>query len=473
MNKLLIPILVGLVLIGCNTDKNKEPKEIVNQEFGNIQNELIDSLKTISDNNQSFKIFPTELNTIVGKEGTILVIPKNSIVDQNGNNITEEITIQLKENFSISDYILSNLQTIHNDRILESKGMIYFTAQDEKGNELQISKNKTIRLQIPQKDFDNNPEIFLGNRTGDGLMNWGDIDEQAKTLIPFPIKFISKNRFSTECSDHYGITTDTIKNKNFNYYGSIYDFENTLLSTNEFNIRYNSACWSEVVNIYIENINKNLWEIDEMVVDYLIQDSTERVDYYLNNVPPGVNGKPRTKVQEEAHEWLINNTKSSSHRSIDWFKKLAAQKLTIVDSTKLIDPTKLAELNPAFISYDAMKFGWVNVDFFFEDPKAVPVKLIAKTNQKAPLINLIIQGRNVILSGSEHSVNEYWFTKNEDGYNKLPKGEKATIIAIGLNTDGVLFGEKEIIIGEIEIEKIEMKAITGKELKKKLENYGS
>ena len=31
----------------------------------------------------------------------------------------------------------------------------------------------------------------------------------------------------------------------------------------------------------------------------------------------------------------------------------------------------------------------------------------------------------------------------------------------------------EIVIGDIEIEQIKMKAITGKELKKKLENYGS
>jgi hypothetical protein len=127
----------------------------------------------------------------------------------------------------------------------------------------------------------------------------------------------------------------------------------------------------------------------------------------------------------------------------------------------------------AMISYDAMKFGWVNVDFFYEDPKAIPIKLIAKTNQKAPLINLIINGRNVILSGSEHSTNEYWFTKNKDGYNKLPKGEKATIIAIGISDTKLQFGVKEIVIGDSEIENIEITTISGNELKIKLEKYGS
>lgn len=473
MNKLLIPILAGLILIGCKNEKNESQKEIVNQEFGNIQSELIDSLKSITNNSQSFRIDPNKPNTIIGKEGTVLIIPRNSIVDQNDNNVTGKITIQLKENFSISNYILSNLQTVHNDQLLETKGMIYFTAQDENGSELKISEDSSIRIQIPQKDLNNNPSIFLGNRENSGLINWEQKEEPTKTLIPYPIRFISKNRFPTECSDYYGITTDTIKYKYYNYYGDITDFENTLLSTVEFSNRFNSTCWKEVLNIYIKNIDKNLWEIDELVVQYFIEDSTERVEFAINNIYPNPNGGERTEEQKDAHKWLIMTAKKNGHWPIELYKKFASQKLTKIDTSKLIDTTNLENINTAFISYDAIKLGWVNVDFFYKDSKAVPIKLIAKTNQKAPLINLIIQGRNVILSGSEHSANEYWFTKNKDGYNKLPKGEIATIIAIGLNGTELLFGEQEIIIGNSEIENIKMIAITGKELKAKLEKYGS
>jgi len=473
MNKIIFPILIALFLFGCNENETSETDVIVNQEYGDIPTQLIDSLKLISGANQEFKIDNSKSNTIVGNKGTVLIIPESSIIDLNGNKVNGEITIELKENFTVQDFITSNLQTIHNDQILESKGMIYFSAKDANGNELKIADNTSIRIQIPQKDLNNDPDIFLGVRATDGLINWEQKEEPAKSLVPYPIKFISKNQFPTECADFYGITKDTIKNKYYTYYGNLYDFENTLLATNEFKYRYQSFCWNEVVKIYIENLDKNLWEIDQMVVDFFIKDSTERVNYYLNNVPPGVNGKPRTKEQEEAHEWLVNNAKENGHRYIEWFKKLASQQLTKVDTTKLIDTAKLGDLNTAMISYDAMKFGWVNVDFFYEDPKAVPLKLIAKTNHKAPLINLIINGRNVILSGSEHSENEYWFTKNKDGYNKLPKGEKATIIAIGLNQTELQFGEKEIVIGESEIEDIEMTAVSGNELKIKLEKYGS
>lgn len=473
MNKIIFTILIALVLFGCNEDKPTETVKIVNQEYGDIPIQLIDSLRLISGENQQFVIDNSKSNTVVGEKGTILIIPEKSIVDTNGSIVNGKITLELKENFTIQDYITSNLQTIHNDQILESKGMIYFSAKDENGNELKIADDASIRLQIPQKDSDNDPDIFLGVRDEDGLINWKQKEEPTKSLVPYPIKFISKNKFPSECADFYGITTDTIKNKNYTYFGNLYDFENTLLATNEFKYRYQSACWDEVVNIYIDNLDKDLWEIDEMVVDFFKKDSTERVDYYLNNIPSGVNGKPRTKEQEEAHEWLVKHAKENGHRNIEWFKKFARQKLTKVDTTKLIDTTKLGDLNTAMISYDAMKFGWVNVDFFYEDPKAVPVKLIAKTNQKAPLINLIINGRNVILSGMEHSSNEYWFTKNEEGYNKLPKGVKATIIAIGLNDTQLQFGEKEIVIGESEVEDIEMSAISGNELKMKLKKYGS
>jgi hypothetical protein len=473
MNKIIVPFLVSLALIGCSENKSSESQLAVNTEYGNIQSELVDSLQVISGKNQVFIIDNSQPNTIVGEKGTLLIIPENSIIDKNGKKVNGDVTIYLKESFTIKDFIASNLQTIHNDRILESKGMIYFTAQDENGNELKVADNKTIRIQIPQKDLNNGPKIFLGNRKSNGLINWEQKDEPVKSLVTYPIKFISKTRFITECSNYYGITKDTINNKYYNYYGEITDFEHTLLATKEFADRYNSTCWREVVKIYIENLDKNLWEIDEMVVEYFIQDSIKRVEYEINTRYPGPNGGPRTKDQIEAHEWIVNSAKEHGHRAIQLYKNFASQRLTKIDTTKSIDTSKIEEINSLMISYDAMKFGWVNVDFFYEDPKAVPTKLVAKTNQKPFIINLIINGRNVILSGSEHSSNQYWFTENKDGYSKLPKGEKATIIAIGLNESKLLFGEKEIVIGKSEIENIELKTISGSELKRKLDKYGS
>ncbi len=465
MNKILFLLIVFTVL-SCAKEKE------INQEFGNIPTELISALESINKS-QKFEINPSQPNTVVGKKGTILIIPENSIVNNNGDIIKGIITLEIKENFNKADYITSNLQTIHNNRILETLGMIYLTAMDENGNKLKIADGKTIRVQIPQSRPNPGATIFLGERDQTGLIDWNIKEETEKTLVPFPIKFISKNKTFTECSDYYGITKDTIRNKYFTHYGDVSDYENTLLATKEFADRYHQDCSDSLVKIYINNLDKNLWEIDEMMVKYLIKDSIRSVNYYLTDIPPGPNGGPRTKSQIEAHESLLKSSKEWSEREIRVFKYFASLRQTKVDTTKRIDVSELPRLDRVLMSYDAMEFGWINVDFFYDDPKSVPIRLAVKTTKGAILTNLILEKRNVILSGIEKTTNEYWFTKNEDGYNKLPKGEKAIIISIGFDNNEFTFGEKTIIIGEKEEETIEMRPVSENELKESLNKYGS
>jgi len=459
MNKIIF-LLIVCTILSCAKEKE------INQEFGNIPTELISALESINKR-QVFEINSSKPNTVVGKSGTILIIPENSIVDQNGNVLSKNVYIEIKESFTKSDFIASNLQTMHNDKILETLGMVFLSANDEKGNELRIANGKSIRLQIPQKGIKEDAKIFLGNREESGLINWDKIEESSKSLTPYPIKFISKNRFLTECSEYYGITTDTLKYDYYNYFGNITDFENTLLATKEFSDRYNATCWKDVVNIYINNLDKNLWEIDELAVQYFIKDSTENVNYHLNNIPPGPNGGPRTKIQREANESILEGLKEHGSWTIELYKRFASQKLTKIDPSKIIDTTKLKELNNVLITYDAINFGWINVDFFYEDPKSSPTKLAVKTTKQSNITSLILAERNVILSGIEKATNEYWFTKNEDGFCQLPKGEKAIIISIGFDNNGLVFGEKIIVIGENEEEIVEVKPISGIELKEK------
>jgi hypothetical protein len=458
---------VLIFFVAC-TDKG-----ISNKEFGDLPDQLIDSLNVLGLRMQIQTIKTDRPNTIVGNKGTIVVIPQDAITDESGNSYKDSIIIELKENFTISDFILSNLQTIHNDKILVSKGMIYINAKDKIGNPLKIADNMSVRIQIPEKDYKDNPKIFLGERDELGHINWLITEEPSKSLVPYPIRFISKDRYSTECSDYYGITKDTVKDKYYNYFGNIEEFENTLLATREFKERFSWICWDSVLNIYIKNINKNMWENDELVVKYLIRDSTRYLNSWVCEPPKGVNGKPVTKIQIEAHKSLTKDAKESYHSQIEMFRNYARQKLTKVDRSKLIDTINLTDINTAYISYDAMKFGWVNVDYFYNDPKSENIKLIAKTNEEVSIISMIIKGRNIILNGIEKGNNEYWFSKNEDGYNKLPKGERATIIAIGLINDELTFGEIEFTIGENDYQLITVKPIKGKDLEKILKNYGS
>ncbi len=438
------------LIFSCNVEKEAESQAIsVPEEFGSTLNDLKDSLVFILDNKSQFNFDPTVDNTFQGKKGTILIVPAMSLIDQNGNAVSEKVELTLSENFSISDFFLSNLQTIHNDEILVTSGMIYFNAKDNKGNQLNINPENPIRIQIPANGFNPESKIFKGHRDENGNMNWDKIEEPAKTLTPYPIRFLSKNKFPTECSDFYGITTDTLSEPYYNYFGNIDDFENTLLATKEFQLRYNWTCWDSVVNIYINNLEKNMWEVDLMVVDYFVRDSIRQQSWYA--VPPkGVGGGNPTQDQLDAHEWLKNSAQDFSHRYADWYRKLGSQKLTKVDPTLKIDTNAIKQANGAILAYDAIEFGWVNVDYFFKDSTSVKMKLVAKTNADCAIINLIIPSKKVILSGIEKGNHNYWFTKETDSYNKLPKGTKAYLVAMGMQENSMTFGIKEIILGENE-----------------------
>ncbi len=460
--------LLGLLFIVFISSCAKEAKQVDN-EFGNIPEKLKAELTNIGAKKQYFSIQTNQANTIVGKEGTIILIPKESIVDETGKLVTDSVIIELKEHFQLADYVLSNLQTVSNDSLLVSKGMVFVSAKDKNGKNLKIAEGKKIRFEIPMPNYKNNSEIFIGQRDDIGLINWELPEKQTKDLIPFPIRFISKNRFATECSDYYGITTDTINDQYYNYFGNIVDFENTLLATKEFRDRFSWYCWREILEIYIDNLEKNMWEIDELVVEHLKIDSARRVDEYLNTTPPIVHGNSVTSEQWRARAELIKMTKESCMWSIKTFEFFASQKLTKLDTTQLIDTTKIEDLNKAFISYSALDFGWVNVDYFYKDPNSKPVKLIAKTNEKTPLINLIIKNKNIILTGIDKGNNEYWFTKNENGYNKLPVGDTAIILGIGLVENDIVFDKKEVIIGEQEIIDLTLQKINNERLKSELE----
>jgi hypothetical protein len=482
-----------LVMVACNDPKPLETA--VDTEFGNLPAALIDSLKPIGAPMQMLSMDAGKDNVLKGKSGTTLYVPANSLLDVNGKPVSGTVTLELKEHFSMADYVASNLQTVHGEDILQTQGMIYFSAKDAAGAKLSIDKNKPIRIEIPVKEADTDAKIFLGQRDADGRMDWTNVEEPNKLLIPYPIRALAAYQVYGECPQDFGFLREDDprwsqpKNSTELYYtpGDITQYENTLLATREFRERFRMHCMPYITNVYLEHLELNLWEIDELMVDYYIADSIARVGYEVEFKPRSLNGGPPSKEQVALHQRSIEETKENCHRYIQTFREFAAQKLTKIDESRKVPADLLAEVNndaPAFdsaqaivnsayIAYEALEFGWVNVDVFFKDPAAVPIQLFAETNRPSDMVQLIFPARNIVLSGSSVDGKRYSFTQTTEGYHKLPKGEKATLLCLHAADGKLFFAKKDIVIGQNQTEKLDLVETSVAKVKEQLATLGS
>jgi hypothetical protein len=135
----------------------------------------ISTSKIMNDakNSQFIKIDATKNNVVEGKNGTILVCPKNCFVNANGDIVNENIMIELKEAFSLSDMLLNNLSTTSNGNLLETDGMIYInpTANDQ---QLFINKNIPIHIEMPTKKKLVGMSVYKGVQEVNENINWID-----------------------------------------------------------------------------------------------------------------------------------------------------------------------------------------------------------------------------------------------------------------------------------------------------------
>ncbi len=133
----------------------------------NTKTEWDSILRTLNTKVQSFTITTSEYNIIKGKEGTQILIPKNTF------NLDEEVTLKLKESYSKSSYLFNCLSTqTDSGDLLETAGMIELRAYS-RSEEIQITKDKEVIIKFPIKgekkgDFN----LFNQSLRKDSIVEW-------------------------------------------------------------------------------------------------------------------------------------------------------------------------------------------------------------------------------------------------------------------------------------------------------------
>lgn len=188
MKSTLFLLLVTFSLIGCNEKQSSTIEDIEKEQTLNPREELNkinEYLKQFEEPSQIFNVSSEKPSKVEGKLGTIISINPDDLIEIDGNEIGQNIEIELKELTNQEQLLRSNAQTISNGKLLVSGGA-YFINMTSSGKQLKLKENKTFTVEFP-KISNEKMTLFYGQRDSLGQMNWIDAQQNFENR-PVPTK---------------------------------------------------------------------------------------------------------------------------------------------------------------------------------------------------------------------------------------------------------------------------------------------
>lgn len=270
-----------------------------------VQTTSQDSLAFVKDHSEQmlstdlelqYVSMDNDLDTIIeSRNGMIILIPAGALVDEQGETVKGKVTYAFQEALEPEQIMLAGLSTTSDGKLLETGGMFQIAAH-QNGKLLKINPDKKIMIKIPADHQKPNMQLFKGEKNKDGRINWVNPQPLSPDLIPVDIEsldFYPPNYI--KALNDLGLYRHDKKYLDSLYYSfsgrkpddcCIYPriepvtiqtiwkpkFNNTLLATKEFEerLRYlHKTCQNKALELYINNLNKNLHEVDSMVARML------------------------------------------------------------------------------------------------------------------------------------------------------------------------------------------------------------
>ncbi|MGB0429712.1 MAG: hypothetical protein ACPGLV_04500 [Bacteroidia bacterium] len=316
-------MVVAIMLIVLPEEKREE--SIFGKIFNKVDNEIIkshpeDPFKDYLPESEFFTINNSADTTITSADGVKLYLPKGSLKLPNGSTPTEPITIEIADANNASESMLGNLVS-DDDLLVEDAVFVNAKSGDQ---QLVPDKETPPYMEIPTAVTLPNKKVYSGTKAKDGSIKWNNPQLPQNYLVPYKYKYLDyyPDSFKATVNSNLPYKGREVANKKlldslfFNtplltqeisIIGDPNDpsimvdrkilekyancdssscgicpsyiqaftnkkYERSLLSTREFMDRLNiiyKTCDKELLNIYINNTDKQLWEIDEMAYAYL------------------------------------------------------------------------------------------------------------------------------------------------------------------------------------------------------------
>ncbi|MDF4204806.1 hypothetical protein PXD56_17695 [Maribacter sp. SA7] len=395
-----------------------------------VKNHQEDPFKNTITSSQYFKIDTKNDTVISGENGTTIVFQKGSFLDSDNNIVTDDVEIELTEALTIDEMILSNLTTISDGKLLETDGMIYFNAT-AKGRQLFVNPEKPVYVEIPTANRKSGMSVYKGLRDKNGNMNWVNPIPIENYLIPLDLftldflpdgfvetlekempflnnqkvneKFVDSLYYSLYFKTGNEIIEETVPDTNVSesYYDKVNEkkldsthysefdnsvnygvdpaaikaiknnqFQNTLIATKQFEERLKvmfKICRSDIIDIYAQNLDKNLWEIDSIAAS-LLDENVYQEDFekfasqkWTKIKVPNKNLLLLKSYYENRLQLVKNELTEQRNKAVKANNEKTKEAIELVDNYKKLLNKREAYRMTGY-GFELTDIGWINID---------------------------------------------------------------------------------------------------------------
>lgn len=246
-------------------------------------------------------------------------------------------------------------------------------------------------------------------------------------------------------------------------------FNNTLIATHEFEKRLKhifNTCNKDILEIYVKNLDKNMWELDQMAADKLGSDSMMALVFKklaaekLTNVK---DAPEQAQLMSAYYETQLGKIENELGANKTKMLKLLADKQKVADSMtdayqKLLWKREKYRMERYKFRWTDM--GWVNID----TPARIIVTGQGKTNELKLEVKVangksydrvhvytIYSDINSLYKLNTDDNELHYVGNSKDRTTCMKKGNKAYVIAVAYKGDNAWLGVKEYITGSTEL----------------------
>jgi hypothetical protein len=261
---------------------------------------------------QIFSIETLHDTLVETRNGIILQIPANGFLDESGLPVTGRVTIAVKEALDAATIMQAGLSSKSGDQLLESAGMFYIDAR-QNGKPVSVNKDSGLYVVVPADSVQPGMNLYSGNRLANGTIDWINPRPLDRSLTPMDINLLnfypphyldsltkwgydaSNKKFTDSLYYSFAawfqnpLSEETVMGEEGRevsdsaddtpaYVGCAVNpakikaiwkekFQHTIIATREFEERLywiHQAARDEVLDLYVNNLNKKLSEIDSM-----------------------------------------------------------------------------------------------------------------------------------------------------------------------------------------------------------------